>query len=397
MKSAVATTYELDDAPETARQLASGIRDKLRLQKYGVGLLLCDADTDGAVVTLELKKLLGIEILGMTTLAALDGNGRQEAAAVLTVLTADDCIFSPALSASLTGTDPDAIIGAAYRASIPAGTSADRQAGLILVFCPYGMSFSGDAYPAALSRVADNVPIIGGVASDDYDCERARVFFSGQEHKDAMVLLSLWGKARPVFSIRHVTSRFTERIGRITDAQGNIVRKVGDESFVSYLESFGLKTDVPDPLLAFTCFPMMLTTGEGDEGTPLMRHISGLNLAEGSGSFFGDVPVGALANICLIKKEDIVAACRESMQSLFAEAARHPDYVFSTILCFSCCGRAMILGVAAGAEGEILSKLLQPGLSLAGAYCLGEICPTGYKDGRALNRFHNCSITLCMV
>jgi hypothetical protein len=152
---------------------------------------------------------------------------------------------------------------------------------------------------------------------------------------------------------------------------------------------------VPDPLLAFTSYPMMLTLGGNDE-TPLMRHISGLDADTGSGMFFGDVPVGAQANICLINKNDIMESCRASMRSLLEQAARQPGHA-STILCISCCGRSMILGADASAEGKILAEMLPGGMSLAGAYCLGEICPTSYRDGIAAIRFHNCSITFCML
>jgi hypothetical protein len=85
------------------------------------------------------------------------------------------------------------------------------------------------------------------------------------------------------------------------------------------------------------------------------------------------------------------------MKVLLEEVKAHEDYEYSTILCISCCGRAIILGADAGAEGRELTRLLPEGLSLAGAYCLGEICPTLWKDGRASNRFHNCSITFCML
>ncbi|MDR0238781.1 MAG: FIST C-terminal domain-containing protein, partial [Deltaproteobacteria bacterium] len=107
--------------------------------------------------------------------------------------------------------------------------------------------------------------------------------------------------------------------------------------------------------------------------------------------------VGAQANICLINKADIVAACRESMQALLEAAKTQSGYAYSTILCISCCGRSMILGGEADAEGRVLAEMLPKGVVLTGAYCLGEICPTRHKDGLATNRFHNCSITFCML
>jgi len=378
MKNATVMTYELDDAIKAAKQLAESIDKQLVMEKNAVGILLCDADLDGAVVTGELKRQLGIEVAGMTTLATLDRDGHHEAAAVLTVLTADDCAFTAKASESLENQDYEQRITKVCREASP-GDISGGTTGIMFAFCPNGMAFSGDKFPAILSKEIVDVPIMGGVASDDYDFQRARVFLSGKEYRDSLVLVGVWGAIKPVFSIRHVTSRFAERIRRVVEAKDNIVYKVGDETFVQYLDGFGLKTDVPEPALAFTSYPMMLTSGDTVDETPLMRHISGLDLATGAGAFFGDVPVGTMANICLIEKDDIVAACRDSLNALLEEAKKQPAYQYSTVLCISCCGRAMILGVDSGAEGRVLSEILPDGISLAGAYCLGEICPTFYK------------------
>jgi hypothetical protein len=394
IKSAAAVTYEVDDAPEAARQLAAGIGE--RPGRNAVGILLCDADTDVAALSAEVKRLLNIDVAGMTTLAALSPEGRHETAATLVVLGADDCFFSVSASDSLREGDHARKITDAYRECLAGVEDAAPGPKLIFAFCPFGMPFSGDKYPEILSRAAGDAPIMGGVASDDYDYGRARVFLSGREYRDCLVLVGVWGNARPLFSIRHVTSRFAERIRRVTQAEDNIVRRVGDETFIEYLNGFGLKTDVADPLLAFTSYPMMLHREDSDE-IPLMRHIFSLNHADGSGTCFGDVPTGALANICLITRNDLIESCRESLRFLLEEAERVKDYRWSSVFCFSCCGRAVILGTDPGAEGEVLAQRLPPGLTLAGAYCLGEICPARFSDGRASNRFHNGSITFCIL
>ena len=246
MKSVTAFTTELDDAKKAAGQLAEAINEKLVLMENSVGVLLCDADMDGAAVTGELQKLLGIEVAGMTTLGILDKDGYHEAAAVFTVLTADDCVFYSTASESLAESNfKQRIIASAESVS---SKTPEGKNGLIFAFCPNGLPFSGDIYPDMLSQATDGVPVIGGVASDDYDFTRARVFLSGKEYRDSLILVGVWGNIKPIFSIKHVTSRFAERIRRITDAEGNLVRKVGEETFIEYLENFGLKTDVPDPV-----------------------------------------------------------------------------------------------------------------------------------------------------
>ncbi|MDR3307452.1 MAG: FIST C-terminal domain-containing protein [Coriobacteriales bacterium] len=401
MESAVATTYELDDPQKAADELIASIKEQLELKGNSVGILLCDADADGAAITERIKGELGVTVAGMTTLATFDPEGHHEGATVLTVLTANDVTFATAVSQPL-GEDYEQQIIAAYQATVPAGRGAGTGAGigdrpaLVLAFCPNGEHFSGDKYPDVLSPVVGNAPIMGGVCSDDYDYERARVFLGGAEYKDSLVIVTLWGAARPLFSIRHVTSQFAERIRRVVHARDNVVFTVGDETFVEYLEGFGLNIDVEDPLLAFTSYPMMLTREDKDE-VPLMRHILSLDHETGAGTFVGDVPTGTLANICLVNRNDLKVSARESMEALVRLMGEHTKdgYEYSTVLCISCCGRAIILGSDSDAEGEAISELLPAGLSLTGAYCLGEICPSRYVDGEAVNRFHNCSITFC--
>ncbi|GHU68114.1 hypothetical protein AGMMS49983_20310 [Clostridia bacterium] len=398
MKTAVVISYEIDDAAVAAKELAAAIKVKLKFEKNAIGILLCDADLDGAAVTRALKESLGIEIAGMTTLAELDADGHHEAAAILTVLTADDCLFTAAASESLLEGDVANEISAAYKQTIPDTADYGDKPGMAFVFCPCNMPFTGDIYGKTLNGEIPGVPIIGGAASDDYQYDQGRTFLSGIIYEASFVIVSIWGNVRPAFAIRHVTSPFAERVRRITDAEGSLVRRVGDETFVDYLKGFGFETDVQDVLLAFNANPMMMTCdGEEQDETPIMRHIVDLDHETGAGYFAGDVPLGTLGNICMLRKEDLRNSCRESMNILLDERKKQDGYDYSLVFCCSCCGRALVLGEDAAAEGDILSEMLPAGMSLVGTYCYGEIAPTQYKDGIASNRYHNCSIALCMI
>ncbi|MDR1421952.1 MAG: FIST C-terminal domain-containing protein [Coriobacteriales bacterium] len=435
MKSTTVTTYELDDSNAAVAELVQAVRVSLSLpsgiasddtsidntriddtnidntriddttvraaslplQKSGLGILLTDADADGAALSGGVSKALGIPVAGFTSLATFDPEGYHTGAIVLTVLIADDVVFTAAVSEPLTTDHRQRMIDT-YYATVPDNALPGEHPALILSFAPNGESFSGDKYPEIISEVAGGAPIIGGVCSDDDDYSRARVFLSGKEYPDSLVLVSFWGNVRPVFSIRHVTSQFAEHIRRVTRSHDNIVEQVGDEDFITYLETFGLNTQISDPLLAFIAYPLMLTREDEDE-VPLMRHILDLDHAEGLGIMVGDVPEDTLANICLIKPDDLKVSARESMTDLIkcVTAVAPDDYRYSTMLCISCCGRSVILGNHPEAEGDVLAKMLPPGLTLSGAYCLGEICPTRYADNVATNRFHNCSFAFCAI
>lgn len=391
MKSAIAISQELDDPVAAASDLAEQIRKSLQpAPGQGIGLLFCDADVDGAAVTGELKELLGIDIAGMTTLAEISPQGRLEMSIVLTVLVREGTAFAAVATGSLADGQSADRIRATYRKVAPEGAGK----GLVISLCPCGMDFSGDSYADILGEVRPGVPLIGGMASDDFDFERARVFLSGHEYKDEMVAVGIFGGIDPVFALRHVTSRVADRVRRVSKASGNVVHTVGDESFVKYLEGFGLDTSTSEPLMSFTAFPLLLTRPESNE-VPIMRHICGLNHEDGSGSFIGNVPEGALANICMVSVQNLTDSCTESMNALVEKVTSEVEY--SAILCFSCCGRALVLGDKRNAEGDIISEMLPAGMTVAGAYCLGELCPTSVEVGNVANRFHNCSIAFCML
>jgi hypothetical protein len=391
MNSAVSVSFELDDVYQAAGQLENGIREKLEPASNSLGILYCDADVDGAALTGALSERFGCEVVGMTTLAALGPGGMNELSAVFTLLTSNEVKFAAEATPGLEADTAPALVGAAYE-RIDARIGKPK---LLLIFAPTGMPFAGDIYPDAIAKAAPGVPLLGGVASDDYDFQRARVFISGRELRDAAVFAGITGGVSPRFFLQHVTSRFAERSQPVTDSDGVTVYKVGDESFIEYIEGFGLRTDVEDAIVAFNSYPMMLSR-EGSDETPLMRHISGLDHDSGAGVFLGNVPEGSIANICLVNKDDLVASCRLSMDKL-VESARAGGGANSLVLCISCCGRSMILGTDSDAEGKIIKEMLPEGYNLAGAYCLGEFSPALYKDGNASNRFHNCSIALCTL
>ncbi|MCL2708266.1 MAG: hypothetical protein FWF03_04020, partial [Defluviitaleaceae bacterium] len=161
MKSVTSFTTELDNAVKAAGQLAASVGERIVLSKNAIGILLCDADMDGAAVTEELHKLLGIDIAGMTTLGTLDKDGYHEAAAVFTVLTADDCVFYAAASESLAESNFKQRITASAKSVTP--EKHGSMNGLFFAFCPNGMPFSGDTYPDMLSKATGGVPVIGGV------------------------------------------------------------------------------------------------------------------------------------------------------------------------------------------------------------------------------------------
>ncbi len=67
----------------------------------------------------------------------------------------------------------------------------------------------------------------------------------------------------------------------------------------------------------------------------------------------------------------------------------------STILCFSCVARLMVLGNNGAIEAESFQGRLPEDVSLMGFYSYGEICPVG--DEEWYNVFHNYTFTILCI
>jgi hypothetical protein len=66
------------------------------------------------------------------------------------------------------------------------------------------------------------------------------------------------------------------------------------------------------------------------------------------------------------------------------------------VLVLSCIVRRMSFGTKPTVEAALVKDELHD-FPFMFAYAGGEICPTSVRDGKAVNRFHNFSITACIL
>lgn len=95
----------------------------------------------------------------------------------------------------------------------------------------------------------------------------------------------------------------------------------------------------------------------------------------------------------------MTASAEEALKELRDKIrdAETVDYHYSTVFIASCSLRNMFLADNKDAEGSLVREILQQPLTVSGIYGFGEIAPTSVKDGRAVNRFHNATITICAL
>jgi hypothetical protein len=392
MKSRVNVTRQIDDIEEAARELLAGIGTDFPLAASSVGILLCYSDMDIAALARALRAKAAFDIIGCGCIANMDRvEGFHGLAATLTVLSADDCVFSAVLSEAIQPSLVERQVEAAYG---EACSRLPERPGLIVAIPPYILEIMLDVYPAAFNRIAPGVPVVGGLPSSNSDSDENLTIFNDAVYRDRMVMLAISGRVRPEVCVQSVRTIDIERKRRVTKAKDNGVYRVGIQSFTDYLRVSGFPVEQlvrGNATITFVSNPLLLESEDGEFS--FARTLHGINLDEGSGTAVGMIPEGTILCICSLSREQIGEGALEAMRSLKEKMAAHKDYSYSTVLAFSCIGRSLVMLPRSDVEVKQLLTGFPANLSLSGFYGYGEIGPQG--TAKKQNFAYNESLILC--
>ncbi len=399
IRSTVALTYELDDLQLAAKELAEQTRERLAFRENTFGLLICDSEVDHDAFAREIRQRLHVPIVGFSSTAGFTREeGLTDMSASLTTVTSDDMRFAVAVSDPLTSDNVVEQIDRTYRAAVD---SLEGEPVAVLAFAPYILGIMLDIYPRELSRVSGDLPVFGGIPAHDEIHGRTAVYCGDSVAQDRLTLLVLSGNVRPVFTVKNNLSTLVDLKRTVTRAKDNTVYTVGDETFVRFLERFGLDVekiaDATDKTTSFTAYPLLIESNDADsDGVPIVRTIHCVDMKTGSGTAIGEIPQGSTLSLGALKAADIELSARNSIEDLLAKirANEADGYKYSTIFAISCVGRYFVMASKNTLETEVLLEGLPADLSLSGFYSFGEICPTSIRDGKARNAAHNESLVM---
>lgn len=344
MVTKCAVTYHMDDLAQAAEELAAGINQGEALGSHAVGILMCYSDMEVEPFVAELTKRLPFDIVGTTCIASMDGQeGFHEMTATLMVLSAEDCTFATSQSAPIDGlADVYPCIEGAYR---QVREALGGEPKLLFAIPPYNLGIMLDEYTNALNAIAPGIPVVGGLPSNNGGGDLNATIFGDKVSGDQLVMVGIAGNIRPVFSVQNVTGSIVERKRKVTKAEGNTVYRVGDQTFVEYMEDVGIPaaTLKTADTITFVANPLLLENVRLEDGEDyaFVRTLHAVDLDEGSGTAIGMIAIGATMSVCSLEKADIEQAAGTGMRDLTAkmEQVQAEGYAYSTILAVSCIGR----------------------------------------------------------
>lgn len=399
MKSKVCITYEMDDPAAACNDLCEQLGSGSDFLTNKVGLIFCYSDMESGGLVKELYDRTGISMIGGSGVASMEHiEGFHEISVVLIVLSANDCTFTTALSEPITAAN----ITDATRHTYQQATAALSTApGLVYAIPPYQLDIMLDSYTDTFTEIAPQVPFIGGLPSCNGNGDETLTIYNGETYSDRLVMLTISGSIRPVFSVQTVLENNQIQKRKVTKAKNNVIYEVDHTPFTDYLIDVGIPLNTiadGNKSVTFVASPMLIEEtrdGYGDDFCYL-RSLHEVDLTKGSGTAIGRIPEGAYISVHLLNRNEIGEAALKGIRSLSKQmaAAASDGYQYSTVLAISCIGRYMIMTPNGDVETKNLLKELPAGISLAGFYSYGEISPLPAPGG-LVSFSHNESLVLC--
>jgi hypothetical protein len=314
----------------------------------------------------------GAALLGCTTAGEASlGLGLQEDSIVVAALADDAVTFTAGLGRDM-ARDP----AAAARAAVAQARAATPLPPRLALAFPDSLTTSGVAIVDSLqAELGPAVTLLGGTAGDQFRFERTYQFFGREVLTDTVPVLLISGPLR--FGTGVASGwRPVGRPVRVTRAEANVVYTLGDTTTLAFYRSYLGPGAAPMGEYALAVF-------EPDGGRYHLRAPFSFSDADGSITFAGDVPVGALVQLTDVDRAGILAAARASLAHALAD---YDGDAPQAALFFSCAGRKTTLGSAADREMREIEGLLAADVPIVGFYAYGEIGPLE-RGGPA--RFHN--------
>ena len=242
-----------------------------------------------------------------------------------------------------------------------------------------GLTTDGTGFAHGLrSGLPAGVSVTGGLAGDDLRFQRTSVVWDGEPRSDSAAILGFYGERLAIGTgCRGGWGAFgPERL--ITRSGGRVLYEVDGQPVLALYKHY-LGEHARGLPATGLMFPLLLRIPDGAQGVG--RVVLGIDEAEQSVTFAGDMPEGAYARLMMVSQERLLEGAADAARAaLEGLGALSPELA----LLVSCAGRKLVLGERVEDEAEDVRELLGPRPALTGFYSYGEIAPLATGCGLEL-------------
>jgi class 3 adenylate cyclase len=420
IRAAVAYSEDIDDPYRAGLAIADQINAQLKLGPHSVGILFASIDWSAEPLLRGIRERLSVPILGCTTASEANSAGYFEESASLIVLTGEGIAIGIGLGEGLSKNPAGAVQAACDAAFASLGRASPK---LAVTFPDCAFSTSGDQVLRLLAeKLGSNVPIVGGLPGDGLRFNGALQFWNERVIRDAVPIILLGGAMAAVVVTRSGWVPMGRR-ARATKVSGNVLHEIDHRPALEYFTRY---LAIPGDPSIMGSLPVALVDRylDDDEGRHfILRSPLVHDKDTGAVTYNGDIPLNAELQLARGTQEDVLEGVRDATRTL---KRRVGDLPLDALLCFSCVGRRLLLGLEIRREIELIMEELSrdaasaaptapttsghrltpvpgshpssPKLPVNGFYTYGELGPIdSSRRHLAASKFHNTTLVLCAL
>jgi hypothetical protein len=225
------------------------------------------------------------------------------------------------------------------------------------------------------------------------DYHDSLVIYNGKASKDCLAYVLCQGNIAPRFYLATISADKIKRdAGDITSSDGVQVQAIDGRPVGEFLSHQGLTVNADGAFEAVNSFPLIVDLNDGT--APMLRVMFSVT-ADGAAVCGGRMPAGSTLKVGFFDQDEIVRSASDTLHAAAVDfGAAHGLLAYSCVgryinLCFDPLGEASTLADEAAAFD----------LPFMMAYCGGEHCPvpTAGSADAPTNRYHNCTMVICLI
>ena len=350
------------------------------------GILLAAIDFDHKEILKAIHQVYpDILLIGGTSIGEMSSEmAFQQDSLTLMLFASDEVSFSVGL-----GQDADINASKAAQQAIEQAVGSDQQAVRLCYALGEGVGIDAvDLVSGLRQATGHQVPVVGGLTTDDLAFENTYQFFGQAVYQNSLVVLTFSGALKVSYGVATGQSPIGRK-ATVTRSESFTVYEIdGQPAREFYAPYFG---DDEIKVTGGSSLVGALAVFEGDSEEYYVRAPNGEDELNGGVNYFGHVPEQATIQITEISQESLMASAEVAIQK--AQAA-YPGEQPSAALLISCVSRMKNLGTQAEEEFKLTQSHLGKTLPSFGFYSNGEISPF---TGESAPHFHNETLAAVLI
>ena len=250
-----------------------------------------------------------------------------------------------------------------------------------------GLCVNGTPLVAGLTgHLPAGVSVTGGLAGDGSRFANTWILDRGQPVANRICAVGFYGDS---LRIGHGCDGGWSDFGperRITRSEGNVLFELDGKPALDLYKSYLGERAAGLPGTALL-FPLSVRR-EGDGQGTLVRTILGIDEAQNSLTFAGDMPEGGIARLMRANTDNLIDSAEQAARQATLGMSEVENALMISV---SCVGRRLVLGERTDEEVETVSDSAPQRTGHVGFYSYGEISPAVAGGGSEL---HNQTMTV---